>query len=297
VADLIEICFSDSMDSEGRRYIQDMRRSAGDSAFLKWASRVAESTSLPLTGYIWEEHGHIVGNASLVPFRHNKERLYLIANVAVHADHRRKGIARALTERAMQHAHEKKIHNIWLHVRSDNPGAIHLYNSLGFTKRAQRTTWQAVTDPHAQPLDTDIAVTHRHPRHWTNQFHWLSRLYPSALAWHRNWNIPSLKPGLINWLYLLFVDLNIRQWSAVRKDTLEATLSWIPSGRGEGLFAGAGDRSDPQALTALLIQARRELYHQYPHISLEFPVGRFDEAIHAAGFKPLRTLVWMQATS
>lgn len=297
VADLIETCFSDTMDNEGRRYVQDMRRSAGDSAFLKWANRVAESTSLPLTGYIWEEHGRIVGNASLVPFRQGKERLYLIANVAVHPDHRRKGIARALTERAIQHVHERKIENIWLHVRSDNSAAIQLYTSLGFAERAQRTTWQAVTDLHAQPLDTDIAVTGRQPQHWATQLRWLMRLYPNALAWHRDWNITSLKPGFLNWLYLLFIDLNIRQWSAVRKDTLEATLSWIPSGRGEGLFAGAGDRSDPDALTALLIQARRELYQQYPHILLEFPVSRFDDAIRAAGFKPLRTLVWMQATS
>ncbi|MDP1546291.1 MAG: GNAT family N-acetyltransferase [Anaerolineales bacterium] len=303
VADLIETCFADTMDSEGRRYVQDMRRSSGDSAFLKWANRVADSASLPLTGYIWEENGRIVGNASLVPFRQDKQRLYLIANVAVHPDHRRKGIARALTQRAMQHAREKNVQNIWLHVRSDNLEAIRLYETLGFIEYARRTTWKAVTDLHAKPPDTDIAITSRHPQHWATQLPWLTRLYPYPLAWHRNWNIHSLKPGLINWLYLLFVDLNIKQWSAIRPSTgsgagrLEATLSWIPTGRGEGLFAGAGAGSDPEALTALLIQARRELSYQYPHVLFEFPVGQFDNAIHAAGFKPLRTLTWMQATS
>ncbi|MBL8101375.1 MAG: hypothetical protein JNM02_02485, partial [Anaerolineales bacterium] len=78
---------------------------------------------------------------------------------------------------------------------------------------------------------------------------------------------------------------------------LQATLSWIPSGRGESLFAAAGEGSAAEALTALLIQARREIYHQYPNITLEFPVSQFDDAIQAAGFKPLRTLIWMQATS
>ena len=63
------------------------------------------------------------------------------------------------------------------------------------------------------------------------------------------------------------------------------------------LFAATGERSDPEALTALLIQARRDLHYSYPSISLEFPVSEFDDAIHAAGFKPLRTLIWMQATS
>jgi ribosomal protein S18 acetylase RimI-like enzyme len=297
VADLIEQCFSSTMDGDGRRYVQDMRRAGNDNSFLKWANRVAESTSLPLTGYIWEENHRIVGNVSLVPFHRNKHRLYLIANVAVHPDYRRRGIARMLTMRAMQHAREKKVDDIWLHVRADNPEAIHLYETLGFIERARRTSWQAVTDSNAQNLETDIAITSRHPRFWVTQFHWLSRLYPDAMGWHINWNFSMLKPGLLNWLYLLFIDVHIRQWAAVRKDNLLATLSWIPTGRGDSLFAAAGERSDPEALTALLLQARRDLYHSHPRISLDFPAGYFDHAIQSAGFKSLRTLLWMQATS
>ncbi len=297
VADLIELCFSDTMDSEGKRYVQDMRRAGSDNSFIKWANRAAETTSLPLTGYIWEENGRIIANTSLVPFRYHKQRIYLIANVAVHPDHRRKGIARALTERAMQHAREKKVSNVWLHVRHDNPAAIELYTRLGFIERARRTSWQASSDLHAQRLETDIAITSRHPTFWPTQLNWLSRLYPDLLGWHRDWNFNSLRPGLWNWLYLLFVDMNIRQWAAVRKDQLQATLSWIPTGRGESLFAAAGERSDPDALTALLIHARREVYHLYPNIALDFPTSPFDDAILAAGFKPLRTLIWMQATS
>jgi len=297
VADLIEQCFSSTMDSDGRRYVQDMRRAGNDNSFLKWANRVAESTSLPLTGYVWEEGHHIVGNVSLVPFRQNKHRLYLIANVATHPDYRRQGIARALTLRAMQHAHEKKVDDIWLHVRADNPEAIHLYETLGFVERARRTAWQAYTDANTPQVETDIAITNRYPRFWATQLKWLSRLYPDALSWHMNWSFSSLKPGLFNWLYLMFLDVNVRQWAATRKDDLLATLSWIPTGRGESLFAATGERSDPEALRALLTQARRDLSRSYPHISLEFPAGLFDDAIQAAGFKALRTLIWMQATS
>ena len=302
VADLIELCFSETMDSEGKRYVQDMRRAGSDNSFIKWANRAAETTSLPLTGYIWEEDGRIVGNASLVPFKHRKQRIYLIANVAVHPTHRGRGIARALTERAVQHAREKKINNIWLHVRHDNPQAIHLYTQLGFIERARRTSWQAATDLHLQKLDTDIAITSRYSTLWQTQLNWLLRLYPPALAWHRDWNINSLRPGFWNWLYLLFIDMNIRQWAAMRPSTgsgtdLQATLSWIPNRRGESLFAAAGQKSDPEALTALLIHARREIYHHYPNIAFDFPVSQFDEAIAAAGFKPTRTLIWMQATS
>lgn len=297
VADLIETCFSSTMDNEGRRYVQDMRRAGNDNSFIKWANRAAETTSLPLSGYVWEENSKIIGNASLVPFKHSKQRIYLIANIAVHPDHRRKGIARALTERAMHHAHEKKVNNIWLHVREDNPGAIDLYAKLGFIERARRTSWQANTDSHAPMPQTDIVLTDRHPNDWQIQLNWLSRIYPERLAWHRNWSFTSLRPGFWNWLYLLFVDINIRQWAAARNNQMQAALAWIPYGRGESLFAATGERSDPEALTALLIQARRDLSNSFPTLALEFPSGEFDGAIQAAGFKSLRTLIWMQATS
>lgn len=296
VADLVELCFADTMDNDGRRYVQDMRRSGSDNAFLKWASRAADSVSMPLTGYVWEENNRIIGNASLVPFRHRGRRIYLIANVAVHPEYRRKGIARALTKRALQHARERRIADVWLHVRDDNPGALRLYETLGFSERARRTTWKAATDSRIALLDTDILVTKRHPAHWEIQRHWLSRLYPDFLAWHRNWNFNSLRPGLWGWLTLLFVEVNIRQWAAVRKNNLLAALAWIPCGGDEGLFAAAGAGSDPEALTALLLRARRDLYHLYPSLSMDFPVSRFDDAIQNAGFKPVRTLIWMRAT-
>ncbi|GAB1471478.1 hypothetical protein MASR2M66_23560 [Chloroflexota bacterium] len=302
VADLIEQCFSATMDGEGRRYIQDMRRASKDNSFLQWANRVADSTSLPLTGFIWEQDHHIIGNVSLVPFKRNKQSLYLIANVAVHPEYRHRGIARALTLRAMQRAREKNISDIWLHVRADNAEAIHLYQTLGFVERARRSQWDAPTDPNLQTLKTDIAITNRHPRFWQTQLNWLSRLYPDEMSWHTNWNLSTFKPGFINWLYLMFMDLNIRQWAAVRPsansgDTLLATLSWIPNRRGEGLFAATGERSDPEALTVLLLQARRDLYRSHPKLQLDFPAGPFDTAIQAAGFNIRRTLIWMQATS
>lgn len=295
VADLIEQCFSSTMDSDGKRYVQDMRRAGSDNSFLQWAKRAADSTTLPLTGYVWEENHRVIGNVSLIPFRHNKHRLYLIANVATHPDHRRRGIARALTQRAIQHSRERKINDIWLNVRADNPGAITLYEGLGFTERARRTSWQAVTDPRLEMLKTDISVTNRNPRFWATQLEWLSRLHPEEIAWHSKWNFSTLKPGFLNWLYLVFIDMNVRQWAAVRGETLHATLSWIPTGRGEALFAGISERSNPEALTVLLQQARRELHSNYSSINMEFPVGHFDDAIQAAGFKSLRTLIWMQA--
>ncbi len=294
VADLIELCFSNTMDSEGQRYVADMRRAGRDDSFLRWATKMAETTSLPLTGYIWEESGKIVGNASLVPFRYKGRQIYLIANVAVHPDYRRHGIARAVTERALQHADERKVSATWLHVRDDNPGAIKLYTDLGFQERARRTSWQARGDQSALLPQTDLTLSTRAGRDWSQQQDWLHRLYPDALSWYRPWNFSALQPGLLNWLYLAFVDMNVRQWSALRGDHLEAALAWIPSGReANTLWLAAGPESSPEAVTSLLIHARRTLI-SYPRLALDYPAGEADDAIRAAGFTATRTLIWME---
>ena len=295
VADLIELCFSPTMDNDGQRYLSDMRRASRDDSFLRWASHMSETASLPLMGYVWEEDGRIVGNASLIPFRSKGKRVYLIANVATHPEYRRRGIGRALTERVMKQARDKNAASIWLHVRDDNPGAIELYQELGFQEIARRTTWQANPDHRLVSSDTGIKIVSRHPRFWSLQQEWLQRVYPKELSWYQSWNINSLRPGLWNWIYLLFIDFNVKQWAAVQRDELLATLTWMPQGgRSESLFAGTGLSSkSSEALAALLMHARRTITYT-PHLTLDYPAGEMTEAIRSAGFNPRRTLLWMR---
>ena len=295
VADLIELCFASTMDNDGQRYIADMRRASRDDGFLKWASHMTESASLPLTGFVWEENGRIIGNASIIPFRDQGRRIYLIANIATHPEFRRRGIARILTRRAMKYGWEKKASALWLHVRDDNPGAIRLYQELGFQEIARRTTWTAKPDSHLPKPASNIQIVPRHPRFWPLQQGWLRRLHPDALGWYRSFGLNTLRPGLANWLYRLFVDMNIKQWAAVRGDKLLATLAWAPhGGRSESLIAATGEGSGPEALDQLLIHARRTLTSQ-PRLSLEHPAGEMTEAFLAAGFSERRTLLWMRA--
>jgi ribosomal protein S18 acetylase RimI-like enzyme len=295
VADLIELCFSSTMDNDGQRYLSDMRRASHDDSFLSWASHMSETASLPMMGYVWEENGRIVGNASLIPFRDHGKRIYLIANVATHPDYRRRGIGRALTERSIKQAHDKNATAIWLHVREDNPGAIRLYEELGFQEIARRTTWHAIPDRFLPASQTDIQITTHPQRFWSLQQEWLRRVYPDALNWYHSWNFNALRPGLWNWVYLLFIDFNIKQWAALRNDELLAALTWMPQGgRSESLYAATPPASDGEALKQLLLHARRTLAN-HSSLSLDFPAGEMTEAIQAAGFRIRRTLLWMRA--
>jgi ribosomal protein S18 acetylase RimI-like enzyme len=286
------------MDNDGQRYLSDMRRASRDDSFLSWASHMSETASMPLMGYVWEENGRIVGNASLIPFRDHGKRVYLIANVATHPEYRRRGIGRALTERTMKQARDKNATAIWLHVRDDNPTAIQLYEGLGFREVARRSNWHALPDRFLSLPRTDIQIVPRPPRLWPLQQEWLRRTYPDTLSWYHSWNFNPLRPGLLSWVYLLFGDFNIKQWVALHQDKMLATLACLPqAGRPESLYAATEfkiDRQTAEALTQLLIHARRVLASHLP-LSFEYPAGEMKEAIEAAGFRIRRTLLWMRA--
>ncbi len=291
VADLIELCFHKSMDRDGESYVREMRRAAREPA---WMRSVENASSTPLTGFVWEENGRIVGNASLIVFRHNRKKIYMLANVAVHPDHRHRGIARAVTEQAVDHARRHGAAELWLNVRDDNPDAVDLYTDLGFREHSRRTQWQASDAPIPSFAPGDFQVVPRQPRHWPAQREWLAQLHPDELAWHRAWNFKGLAPGLWNWLHLFFVDMNLRQWSASRGDTLHAVLAWTPNGsRYDPLWLALGPDSSPEAAAGLLVHARGELGRR--KFILDHPVGPANESIRAAGFVAQRTLIWMRA--
>ena len=297
VADLVETCFADTMDADGHRYVQQMRRAGRDNTFLRWAVNAAETASMPLSGYVWEEDGQIIGNVSLIPFRKTSKKNYLIANVAVRPDRRHRGIGRLLTAAAMQHARRRQADEIWLHVRDDNPGAIALYTNLGFKERARRTSWQTKADRtiNTYVLD-DVVISSRYARNWPLQESWLRRTYPDFLHWHQSPPWMSLRPGLLPGLYRFFMDTGTRQWSAYSGGKLLASLTWQSLyAYSDRLWVAVPPEGSERVLMALLFHVRRSLTWQ-KSLNLEFPAGEYSTAIKGSGFHPLRTLLWMQAT-
>ena len=313
VADLVEKCFADTMDAEGRNYIQQMRHAGQGNVFLHWASNAIETTSLPLSGYVWEENGDIIGNVSLIPYRHARKKYYLVANVAVRPEYRNRGIGRALTCAAMQHAKQRHADETWLHVRSDNPGAIELYRSLGFVDVARRTTWRTQSDQNASevvPIPANqarfqhgargagshgIVVTKRITSDWPAQETWLRRLYPDLLTWYQPMPWNSLRPGIGHALYRFISDYDVRHWVARKNSVSFAVVSWqAAGGHNNRLWIAVPPEINEGILTDLLMHARHELFWR-EKVNLDFPAGQCNRAIEAAGFQPHRTLVWMKS--
>ncbi len=194
VADLVELCFADTLDMDGREYLARMRSAARDTSLLRMAKGWA---SVPMTGYVWHEDDRLVGNISLISYIMKGRRFFLIANVAVHPNYRRRGIARHMTEAAVEHARLRSAPAVWLHVREENQPAQELYASLGFKERAVRTTWTGRPGEKLKPTlpPRSRFITPR-SAHWPQFSPWLKESYPPELSWHMSFQLNSLRPGL-----------------------------------------------------------------------------------------------------
>ncbi len=143
IADLIEICFPD-MDANGRAAVSEMR-SLGGLGLLLLPVVPFDRLGIGLAmGFVWRDGRDLIGNVSL--FRAEPDPLlggggFYIANVAVHPDHRRQGIARAMMEASLLRLREWG--GLWasLQVERDNHAAIELYRSLGFTEYEVLDQW------------------------------------------------------------------------------------------------------------------------------------------------------------
>jgi GNAT superfamily N-acetyltransferase len=291
VADLVEMCFADTLDLDGRRYLQHMRSTAKNPGLLRLTS---QWTSAPLSGYVWEQDGHIVGNASLIPYFLGSKRHYLIANVAVHPEYRRRGIARQLTESIIKLVKERGASDIWLHVRDDNQAAKELYGSLNFIERTRRTSWVNRRQQDIPESSIQARFLTPHSRHWPSQRKWLLEAYPTQFAWHLSLDMNLLRPGLMGTIWRFINNAQIAQWGLIRANRLKAVLAWqATSGTYDYLYLAASPTTEHDDIYALLLHALERMPTRR-FLSMDYPASKFSEAIHAAGFSNRQTLIWME---
>ncbi len=297
VANLIESCFADTLDQDGRRYIQQMRAVARNRGLRRWSVFGARANPMIPSGFVWEENGTVVGNLSLVPVVYRGRIFYLIANVAVDPAYRRQGIATMLTQAALRKTRGRRGASTWLHVRDDNQAAQALYTKLGFERRATRTTWCVQPGHLRGEAPSGYRVVPRHSRYWPSHRSWLDQNYPAGLRWHFNLNPLAMRPGFWGALNRFLGEIEIRHWAVLRGEQLLGVLSWQRSwGSRDRLWLAAPQGQDEVILRAALPYLRYEPALKRP-MALDYPAGRAQSALAEAGFTPKNTLIWMEVNS
>ncbi len=162
VADLIEQAFANDLDQSGKNALRELRWLSRLKPVLWWMIYANPDHTDFLSGFVWEEKRKIVGNITINRTGAGSRR-WLISNLAVLDDYRRRGIARGLMYAALELVKEYNGSFVSLQVREDNVAARRLYDSLHFREISGTTylTSKRVPKVENHPLPKEVLLRPR----------------------------------------------------------------------------------------------------------------------------------------
>lgn len=108
-------------------------------------------------GFVYEQDGKIIGNVTMNPDQGRRDR-YMICNVAVKTEYRRRGIAREMMQASVDYLRTLGVKTAILNVRPNNPGAHVLYQSLGFCDVETRGDWTLPASQFQLPMPSPLKM-------------------------------------------------------------------------------------------------------------------------------------------
>ena len=295
IANLIELCFKDTIDDDGLDYIRYLRKLAADNSSLYLGVGRPQHSQAPIQGFIFEVNEQIVGNLSMIPFHKNGDFVYLIANVAVHPDFRRQGIAFDLTARSLKYAREKSAKSTWLQVRDDNPPAIQLYQQMGFIERCRRSTYTIkFRNKLIQHTNNKIKIRNRKKIEWEKQHQLMLEVYPDDVRWNLGLREKRFTPGFWHELSRLLAGISISNISISNGNQLLGFASLERTSLyADNLWIMTEEKYDEEVIRAAVSHFRSSKISLRPQ-TVNFPVNRGENAFLSLGFEKNHTLIWME---
>lgn len=299
VIELLRLVFGDSMNGDDQQLFGEGVTNTMSGMMFRFNPSTARLGS----GYVWQADGRIVGNATLL--RTKARDRFLVANVAVHPAHRRRGIARALMQTITSTVKQKGGKVIILQVVKDNLPARDLYLSLGYELIGNMSTWYAtasrvryihVDEP---DHDSDRPILPLPNKRWREAY----QLDTSEVQADLNWPEPLPADVYDRTLLKRALDfLNGRQmetWAMLDNKGSLAGLGSISSEWGRSHLLSLRVRSDwrgrlERPLLAKLIRRLRYLPHRNARI--DHPEGDqvTEQLLKEANFAVQRTLTHMR---
>ena len=291
---LLNRVFSKSLDADGRRALNSM---GGQSNVLmrlsQWGSKVAP-------GFVWEMGNQMVGNVSIIPTQVMGR--IIIANVAVHEDYRRRGIARALMEAAISHLDDVGTQTVLLQVDVDNHGAEQLYRSLGFREMGSTTLWLAAPGQWKE-LARDDRYDIRPMRGSEHQHAYQvdSESYPVDLNWPDPINQTLYRYGFFRAIDDFLNGRSREVWVVPDEKNQPAAVGaiWSEWSRPHRITMRVPEDLRNELTNPLFSKLLRRLaYLRRRHISIEHPMDDavMGQLLEAANFSPKRHLKTMKLT-
>lgn len=298
VAALIEICFGDQLDGGGRAAVREKKALSQYGPLLGLFGGLLKHVPGWHLGFVWMEDGRLVGNVGLQPSPANRAE-WLIANVAVHPDYRRLGIARRLMRAAIEMAANQGGRAALLQVDNDNEGARRLYDELDFDSIATYTHWERRVRQTPPLLGSAYPTARLAARQDARAvFDLLQVARPYGLAWTQPLDMRNLRPSFYRWLNNTVNGRREEQWLLGPAASPDGWMCLqFNLGRADriALVARAASGAQRERVErALLVRGLRRFGRRPWPVRIEHPAGRSDALFEEYRFQPLRTLRWMR---
>ncbi|MCU0496193.1 MAG: GNAT family N-acetyltransferase [Anaerolineae bacterium] len=240
LADLIELVFADNMDNSGRAALREMRMMSRIGVGLNVISRMNDMALGINMGYVWIEDGQLIGNVSIYPANWPRDlgSAWIIANVGVHPNYQRRGIARKLMIASLEMIRARGGDTAILQVDYLNEPAKNLYLSLGFIHEGVWTMFRRSAVSRLLPEINLVPakIVHRRSGEWRSEYALAQRVRPESLGgigWQRPLHSSLFRPGWFKWLDNLLNLRNLERLVIRSEDRREIVASmWIETAFG-----------------------------------------------------------------
>jgi GNAT superfamily N-acetyltransferase len=298
---LIDIGFGNVLDYSSRRMLRDVCAVAerGD---LVWNLSHRFGILQPgewVFASVWDEAGRITGNVTIT--RRIPERAaWLIANVAVHPESRRRGIARDLVRHALDMIRREGGRKIYLQVDVANESAVRIYREIGFTEIGGRIAWVRPREERQGPQPggeeaSPCSFALRKASEWTEEFALWREVSPHGTAWNSPLTEQALRPSLRKNLEWFLAGETEKHFLARCGGRAEAALSAFS--RSSGWEGALIQREGTQGrVEAGLLDAAWKFFPRNQSLLLETTPEASAETLVKLGFQKRRTFIWMRYT-
>lgn len=295
VADLLEIAFRNELDAHSRRMIREAR-AIGRSGPLALLYPLIFGGGLGFSpGLVWEQDGRIVGNVTILRPRGQPD-LWQVANVAVHPDLRRQGIATGLMKAAIEHVRRRNGRSVSLLVREGSP-AIQLYQRLRFALLGATIHWDLSGSAQVNRIKTNRSPVRR-ARGGDSQALWtlFKSVTPAARGWPSPLQESHFQAGLLGWLSHAAGGRSVRRWVVPHPDE-QGLLGYVEYLTLLGSVPRMTLRTSPDGVGQVEGDLLAHLLKHHVRSGgfsavMEHPAGDLlvEKHLQEAGFRPVRTL-------
>jgi ribosomal protein S18 acetylase RimI-like enzyme len=301
ITTLVELCFAGVLDYSSRVMLRDVRALAG-MGVLAW--RVAERIGMIQSdewklACVWDEAGRITGNVTITR-RPSERDAWLIANVAVHPDYRRRGIARAVVRYALEMIRHRGGRKVYLQVDAANESAVRMYREIGFSEIGGRTAWlrgreELKSPPSRGPRSPAWSFSEREPSEWADEFRLWKEISPHGSSWNTPLSERAIRPSLWRNLEWMMAGERENHFIARCGGRVEAALSAYSRLPGwEGVLI---QREGTQGkVEAELLESAWKVFPRDQSLLLETLPEASGEILVQLGFQKRRTFIWMRYT-